>query len=228
MNTLTLTPESHTRGVRSTVLWLLAIMALLLGGFVYQFTRPQPMSPQALEAAGAVLFDVPRRLTPFTLQDQHGQPFTPERLTGHWNLLFFGFTHCPDMCPEALASLNQVAAALARQGVAPGSVQYVFVSLDPARDGPAELAPYVRHFNPGFVGVTGEFLSLHGFATELNVAFTKVPGNGENYQVDHSGNLVLINPRGDYQGFIRQPLQPERIAAVVESLQMRWDQGVSP
>ena len=97
------------------------------------------------------------------------------------------------------------------------------VSVDPARDDVAVLSQYVPYFNPDFTGVTGDFLDIHRFATALNTPFRKVPGQGENYQVDHSANLVLINPRGDYHGFFRAPLDLAKLKVTYRSVRAVWE-----
>ena len=78
-------------------------------------------------------------------------------------------------------------------------------------------------FNPDFTGVTGEFLDIHRFATSLNTPFRKVPGQGENYQVDHSSNVVLINPRGDYHGFFKAPLDQGKMKLTYRSARAIWE-----
>ena len=99
----------------------------------------------------------------------------------------------------------------------------VMISVDPARDTVPVLAQYVPYFNPEFLGVTGEFLDVHRFATSLNTPFRKVAGQGENYQVDHSANVVLINPRGDYHGFFKAPLDLAKMKVTYRSARSWWD-----
>ncbi len=99
----------------------------------------------------------------------------------------------------------------------------VMVSVDPARDTVEQLASYVPYFNPDFTGVTGDFLDIHRFATALNTPFRKVPGQNENYQVDHSANVVLINPRGDYHGFFKAPLDLAKMKVTYRSARVMWD-----
>jgi protein SCO1/2 len=97
------------------------------------------------------------------------------------------------------------------------------VSVDPARDTVQQLASYVPYFNPEFTGVTGEFLDVHRFATALNTPFRRVPGQGDSYQVDHSANVVLINPRGDYHGFFKAPLDMTKMKMTYRSARALWD-----
>ena len=103
------------------------------------------------------------------------------------------------------------------------NTQVVLVSVDPARDTPDKLAPYVSYFHSDFIGVTGEFLSLHRFATQLNIPFSKVPNGGDNYLMEHSGNVALINPQGHYQGFFKAPLDLAKLNATYGSIRLSAD-----
>ena len=98
------------------------------------------------------------------------------------------------------------------------STQVMLVTVDPARDTVEQLGQYVPYFNQSFVGVTGEFLKVHSFATNLSAPFQKVPGGGKNYLVDHSSYIFVINPRGDYHGFFKPPFSPEGFAYNYESV----------
>lgn len=116
---------------------------------------------------------------------------------------FFGFTHCPDICPTTLAELAQLKAQLA--GTEASATRVVMLSVDPARDTPERLAQYVPYFHADFVGVTGEFSEILSVAQRLNAPFRKVSEPDASYQMEHSANVVLMNPRGDYHGFFARP-----------------------
>ncbi|MDY0005318.1 MAG: SCO family protein, partial [Spongiibacteraceae bacterium] len=160
------------RGILATVIGVVIFVCVVVGGFVYTMTAPRAMSDAELKANGAYLFEAARDIGDFRLLNANGQPFVPADLQGHWSLVFFGFTHCPDICPTTLALLKQLYDQLE-----PGlrrSTQVVLVTVDPARDTPDKLLPYVQYFDPDFVAVTGEFLDIHRFATALNIPFRKV------------------------------------------------------
>ncbi|WP_116368454.1 SCO family protein [Parahaliea mediterranea] len=209
------------RGIQWTVAVVVLFMVVVVAGFVHRIGLPRIMSEPEMKANGAYMFETPRDIGEFALVDQAGKPFTPARLEGHWTLVFFGFTYCPDICPTTMSFLNDFVGEL--EGTEAADTQVVMVSVDPARDTPEQLAQYVPYFNPAFVGVTGEFLDLHRFATALNTPFRKVPGQGENYQVDHSANVVLINPRGDYHGFFKAPLDLAKMKVTYRSARYLWD-----
>lgn len=193
----------HRRGIYLTVALLLAFVVILVGGFVYTMLQPRPLTDAQLRANNTFLFEQVRDIGQFALVDDENRPFTPASLRGRWSLLFFGYTFCPDICPTTLALLSQFYGQLKPEYAK--DTQIVMVSVDPARDTPAKLHQYVDYFNTQFRGVTGEFMALQQFATSLNVPFRKVPGGGDHYAVEHSGNIVIIDPNGHYIGFFRAP-----------------------
>lgn len=204
------------RGIRLTVAVMVVFVVALLAGFVYVMTAPRTLSADELKANGAYLFEKPRELSPFQLLNQDGRPFTAADLKGHWSLLFFGFTFCPDVCPTTMAELSEFYGKL--DPAVAADTRILLVSVDPARDTPEKLKEYVTYFNPRFKGVTGEFLTLHRFATELNIPFSKVPGGGENYQVEHSANIALVNPQGHYVGFFKAPHEVPKLLVTYQSI----------
>lgn len=213
--------REQARNIRLTVFFLVGIILLIVGMFVRQFVAPERLDPAWLKAHGTHLFDTPRSFGELKLIDHRGEDFTGAAFAGAWNVLFFGYTFCPDICPTTLALLRQVAAELQPASENRAPVRVYLVSVDPARDTPEQLARYVTHFSPDFTGLTGEFLDIHRFATALNTPFRKQVDGGENYAVDHGANLVLLNPRGDYAGFITPPFDKERLVQVLETLRRR-------
>jgi protein SCO1/2 len=161
------------------------------------------------ELQSGTLLKQPRALPELQLTDQDGQPFTRKSLEGQWNLVFAGFTYCPDVCPTTLALLKQVQSRLA-----PQQFRVVFLSVDPERDTPERLKKYVRHFSADFVGVTAGEPQLAEVARGIGFAYAKVPGaTPESYQMDHSAALALINPQGQIVGYFSPPFEIERLAA---------------
>ncbi len=212
----------QSRNIKLTVVGLLVLIAIIVGGFINQISQPRVMTKSELKLNGAFMFDTPRAVPDFALVDHHGQPFTPDSLKGQWTLVFFGFTYCPDICPTTMAFLSRFVGEL--DGLPErDDTRVVMVSVDPARDTPERLAEYVPYFNPEFTGVTGEFLDIHRFATALNTPFRKVPGQDENYLVDHSANVVLVNPRGDYHGFFKAPLDLAKMKVTYRSVRAVWE-----
>ncbi len=214
--------DNTSRNIKLTVAGLLLFIGIIVAGFVNKISQPRVMTDTELKINGAYMFELPRALPPFALTDHHGEVFDNARLQDKWTLVFFGFTHCPDICPTTMALLSQLTNKL--EGLPEAEdTQVVMVTVDPARDKVEQLALYVPYFNPDFVGVTGEFMDIHRFATNLNTPFRKVPGQGEDYQIDHSANVVLINPRGDYHGFFKAPLDLAKLKVTYRSVRVVWD-----
>ncbi len=169
--------------------------------------------PEPPRLAGGTLLPSSRELAPFTLVDHHNAPFTRDSLRGQWSFAFFGYTHCPDVCPNALGMLKRVETLLEADGETP-LPRVLFVSVDPARDTPETLANYVSYFHPAFLGVTGEDSELKRLTRQLGILYGRSPGQeNEDYLVDHSAAIILFNPEGNYQALFGVPHDPQKIAA---------------
>jgi protein SCO1/2 len=204
-----------------TVGLILLFIAIVLGSFIHRIQQPRVMTQTEMRANGLFLFETPRDPGAFALEDHRGEPFTAGRLEGGWTLLFFGFTHCPDICPTTMSFLADLHRQL--ESTEAADTRVVMVTVDPARDTPEALADYVPYFHPDFVGVTGEFLDILSFAQTFNAPFRKVTAEDGSYQVDHSANVILVNPRGDYHGFFRAPLDLAKVKVTYRSARYLWD-----
>lgn len=189
--------------IRMTIAVIVAFIILVIYGFAWRMNQPVIMSNEELQINGAIVLDKPRIFSDFELQDHRGDVFNLERMQGIWTIVFFGFTHCPDICPTTLAMLNETYSKL--KDSEKERVQVVMVSLDPERDTVEKLAEYVPYFNPAFTGVTGNKHLIRRLTAELNVAYNQVPLSGDDYTVDHSTQLILVNPMGHYHGFFKAP-----------------------
>lgn len=209
------------RGVWITVAVIVLFITVVVTSFVHRVSQPRIMGATEMRANGLFLFETPRDPGEFALVDHRGEAFTPARLEGHWTLIFFGFTHCPDVCPTTLSFLADLQRQLETTEAA--DTQVVMVSVDPARDTVARLSGYVPYFHPDFVGVTGEFIDILNFARTFNAPFRKVTEPDGSYQVDHSANVVLVNPRGDYHGFFKAPLDLAKVKVTYRSARYLWE-----
>lgn len=209
------------RSVRLTIVGVLLFMTVVVASFIHRIGEPRVMSVAETRANGLFIFGTPRALGDFSLVDHNAKPFTHSALAGHWTLVFFGFTHCPDICPTTMAKLAELKAQLANTEAR--DVRVAMVSVDPARDTSERLAEYVPYFHPDFLGVTGEFADILSFAQRLNVPFRKVSEPEGSYQMEHSANVMLINPRGDYHGFFRAPLDIPKMRVTLRSTQYLWE-----
>ena len=189
--------------IRITIAFLLGFIVLVVYGFSWRISQPVIMSDEDLRINGAIVFDKPRIFSDFELVDHRGEAFNLARMKDIWTIVFFGFSHCPDICPTTLAMLNDTYSKL--KDSEKQRLQVVMISLDPQRDTVEKLAEYVPYFNQQFTGVTGNQRAIRLLAAELNVAHNPVPLDGDDYTIDHSTHLVLINPMGHYHGFFKAP-----------------------
>lgn len=197
--------------IQKTVFILVALVALVIGLTVYKvLNAEQQLDTAELLDAGIVLLPQGRDVPDLTLTNQDGEPMSMEQLEGRWNVLFFGYTFCPDICPATLAELRHL------RGKLPDDInqrlQPILVSVDPARDTPEQLKKYLEYFGAGFLGLTGPLDDIQALANAVGVPFIPADTTKENYTVDHGGNLALIGPDGRLRGFIRAPLRTEKLA----------------
>lgn len=190
---------------------LIAMAALIaaIGGALSAsyLLKQKPLEPDDLRAT---YLPGGKPLRPFQLVDHRGERFDNQRFDGHWTWVFFGYTHCPDACPTALAVLNAAAEDLQKKAPAL-PLQVLMVSVDPARDTPERLAAYVPYFNPNFIGATGSAEELATLTRDLGIVYVinkPAPGSS-GYLVDHSTAILLINPKGQLQAIFGQPHTPQ-------------------
>ena len=130
----------------------------------------------------------------FSLLDVNGNEITEAALAEQWSLMFFGYTHCPDVCPITLSVMKEVAATLEADSSPP--LQVVFMTVDPVRDTPEIMKNYVSFFSEEFVGISGDLNATHELTRALGIvaAFTANKDNPENYLVDHTASMLLVDP----------------------------------
>ena len=200
------------RGVflrRATFLVLASALGLGAGWWASDRGWGEPPSPPS--SAPGVLWPDPQAIGAFSLLDHHGRAFTRERLDGAWTFMFFGYTHCPDVCPTTLATLRQVEASVSERASAPR--QHVLVSVDPARDRIEVLAQYVPWFGSSFLGVTGSDDELSKLARQLGVAYFHGEAKADgSYLVEHSASIMLIDPWGRLVALFGMPHRADTIA----------------
>ena len=201
----------HIRSGKILLPWLAAGAALLAGIVAASLLLRPPAPPQLSD--GVTRLDPPRTLGDFVLTDHHGATFDAQRLAGRWSFLFFGYTHCPDICPTTLTSLNVAARAIAALPAAPPAPQYVFVSIDPERDTPEQLGKFIPYFNREFLGVTGAPAAIADFTRQLSVMYLKVDGERpDGYLMDHSAAILLLDPQGRFHALFSPPFDPRAMA----------------
>ncbi len=173
-------PTAHRRTLIPMLGIALAFL-LVLGGFVAQ--RTSTASPSASGIGG-----------PFTLVDQNGATVTSANFKGEPTLVFFGYTHCPDVCPTTLDSLSQMLRALGPDRKAAA----LFITLDPSRDTPAVMKDYLSSFDPRIIGLTGSQSAIDDVAHAYRVYAKMVPTGDGGYSVDHTGVVYLMDKDGAF------------------------------
>lgn len=200
----------------STLLILATAVALGAGLWVGQrwFSGSASLTP---ELQGALAYPEPRPLPPFTLQQSDGTPLDQDELAGRWTLVFFGFTHCPDICPMTLAQLAQ---AEKQWQALPDDQQpqVLFVSVDPERDTPELAGRYATHFSPAFLAATASHEVLEPFARTMGMVYMQSPLEGGGYTVDHSSSIAVLDPEGRLVALMRPPFDAAVIAADMRAL----------
>ena len=200
-------------------LLLVGVAVFVIGvGIWVGWTIPFFGSSAPPEAAG-IVFDDPQKIDTVQLVDHAGEEFDVERLQNRWSLIYFGFTNCPDLCPLTLTQFAKLDEELGIEPTPP--IQYIFVSVDPDRDTPDRLGAYVEFFLPELIGVTGNSADLEKFASQLAVGFKAHSDEGENYPVDHSNAILLVNPAAEFQAVLTAPHTTERLAADFRAIQ-KW------
>jgi len=218
--------------IKSTLLLCFVFISIVLVMFVISVTRVPQLSVEEMRSKGVFILPRPRDIADFELLDHTGAAFDRTNFEGQWSFVFFGFVSCPDVCPTSMAVLGTVDRQL-QSGDLELAEQFqgVLVSVDPDRDSLEALGAYATAFSPRFLGVTGPREDLVKLTNQVNVAFAKVPlaweqtQNPQNaeavadaYTVDHTGNIVIINPKGHYHGFIKLPHDPETIRLTFQTL----------
>lgn len=163
---------------------------LIVTSLIFMVLGCGPKSPPQ---TNALLYQEAKIVKPFVLQDQNGQQVTNQNLTGNWTLLFLGYTSCPDICPMTLAKLTQITKELSPNF----AINVWFVSVDPKRDNAEKRKLYIDYFNPDFTAVSAEHKHLFPFVRNLGLVYAiHDDGESENYTVDHSASVTLVDPNG--------------------------------
>ncbi len=165
---------------------------------------------------GSILSPERKIAVPALVKDD-GSVFTLDDLTGHWSLLFFGYTHCPDICPTTMGVVAQAKKiATENNHLFP---QVIFISVDPERDKVEMLSEYVQYFDKDFIGVTGDEKLIKALTLQMSVVYMKMPVDNNSattsaeggYLIDHSAALLLLNPEGKLVAFLNPPHDPKTI-----------------
>ena len=199
-------------GIKNIII-AVVLGAALAGGIFVATLAGKPVLPKS-----AFILPILDDLPEFTLQDQSGELVNADTFRGQFDLVFFGFTHCPDICPTTLQLLATVKKRLLESG-SDDLPRIVLVSVDPERDTPELLSQYVDYFGNDNLGVTGDLSEIRKLTSALGIYFEKVPNNpansnssddsssddGDNYTVNHSAAVLVINPDGQFSALFSAP-----------------------
>jgi protein SCO1/2 len=212
-------PTSSKRNHSRAIFVAIAVFGLLVGAGVGDLTGPGgPTDPRPQLAEATVLFGQERALPEFALTAHDGQDFDRAAFADQWTLLFFGYTHCPDVCPITLDTLNTMLSHVTETKVRK-QLKVVFVSVDPERDTLERLSMYVPFFNPEFVGATGSDTELKKLAAALGAVYLLgEPEADGSYTVDHSSRLLLIGPDARFTAVLSDRTAPSVLAGDLSTI----------
>lgn len=196
------------QGGRALIIALVAVAALLAGLII-----ARGLLEESVELQAASIYPEARTLAPFEFEDAKGSAFTEDNLQGRLSLLFFGFTNCPDICPDTLGMLARSMDKLETMRI-DSMPQVVFVSVDPQRDAGNTMQDYVDYFDDRFRAVTGDDEALAALTGQVGAMFVRhSPDESGYYAVDHSGMIVIVDPQGRMIGRFPPASDADAIAA---------------
>lgn len=201
----------------SRVSWPILVGMIVLGiaalfvGCQYGLKKYSSTSAMPDLIAGTV-FPQPRAIIPFSLVDNQGHPFTNANLKNHWTFMFFGFTNCSHICPTTMTELSKIYQILDRKNIQ--EPQFVMITIDPERDNVQTMNTFVTAFNKNFIGLTGTQGQIDNLARALNVVVMKIQPQSDAANqdtIDHSGTIMLVNPRGNLVAVFTMPHSAKKI-----------------
>ena len=189
--------------MNKTILTMLALVLLTACS-----SEPEPLKvPDSIQ--GLFIDSPATKLPAFKFTDHNGKTFDNSNFKGQWSLVFFGYTHCPDVCPTSLTIMDKVS----KQKGLPADTQYVFVSVDPKRDTPDKLKDFVSYFNAEFIGATGEKAELDKFQEPLGVIYDyEGDTSSDDYIVNHFAAIYLIDPKGRERAYVLPPHSEKQVS----------------
>ncbi|BCA94096.1 photosynthetic protein synthase I [Legionella antarctica] len=201
------------KGVTLTVTILLALAGLFAGIFLSQHLHfKKKIDPAVFHGT---YLENPRTVNQFSLTGIDQKPFDNSSLQGRWTLVFFGFTNCGYLCPTTMAEIGKMYRILDEKGLK-NLPRVVMISIDPDRDSLEKLDHYVTSFHPAFYGASGEEDAIKLMTREMGIAYGKVANKDstdpQNYDVQHSGALMLFNPQGELNAFFTTPHHADLLA----------------
>jgi len=200
-----------SKSLFTTLILGVIIIVSAVGYILYQQGR---VSRADLDNLSATVFRAPRIINPFELTDQNGKRFNQDSLKDNWSFIFFGYTNCPDVCPNTLSMMNVVAIKLESEQRDKQTPRFIMVSVDPERDTVKQLSEYIPYFNNAFIGLTGTSKQqIDTITKQFGIPYfiNKKSADDKDYAVEHSGALLLVNPQGNLHALFSSPHDPARL-----------------
>ena len=200
---------------RKGLAFLLAIAVAVTALIGWRLSSDAVVKPP--EEIEDYLFWQAKGLTEFKLIGANSKQLVLNDLKGKWSFIFFGYTHCPDVCPVTLGTMGKAFKLLEQTSAVSQEIQGIFISVDPQRDTPESLKDYVSYFNNKFLGVTGEPAQLEAIARQMSALYTihpKEPQKSDTYLVSHNSTIFLVDPQGRLYGRFPPPQTPQELAEV--------------
>jgi protein SCO1/2 len=198
--------------------WIVVIVLACIGALAGAYVARTLMRPAVPSLEAGTALPQPRVLAPFDLVDTQGVAAKPETLRGNPSLVFFGFTHCPDVCPTTLALLTSVQKQAALQDEKLAGLKVVLISVDPERDTPEQLGKYIGSFGGDLIGLTGNPPEIVKATRSFGVAAARVELAGGNYTMDHSAAVFVLDSQARIVAVFTPPLSAAALTRDVKRL----------
>ena len=192
----------------------MVVLAILAAGTGFYVSLKQSQNQQQANIPTTpniegLFWPKPKQMNDFNTLDHNGTKFGVEQLTGKWSFIFFGYTHCPDVCPITMSVMADVYQKLMNEHK---DIQTIFVSVDPDRDTTEKLAQYVSYFNEDFIGLGGDKEKVDSLTKQIGVAYyLNNAEQNEDYLVDHSASIFLFDPKARMIGKLSAPHESNKI-----------------
>lgn len=214
---------NKTSGLRVAFALVSVVSIAFVAG--YYFAQSQKIVSHGIvepPRVGGFIWPPPPPIDRFKLTDTSGVPFNENQLNDHWTLIFFGYTHCPDICPVTMQTLKIVSEKLTGNQVFDRKGQVLFVSVDAERDTPEVLRIYADYFNPQFLAATAPPEELYQLTAQFGMQFMKISGSkADEYFFDHPSSILLVGPDNRVTGVFTPPLDADDIARQIREI-VNW------
>jgi len=223
--------QSGALGRKNLAVLLIAAVVIAVAAAAFIGLRPgKEVIVKPPEEIEDYLFWEAKELADFKLIGADNRTLGLGDLKGKWSFVFFGYIHCPDVCPLTMGILGQAFKLIEKNPAAHQEIQGIFVSVDPRRDTPELLKEYASYFSGKFVGVTGDTAQVDAFSRQMSALYTIHPKDpkesGDNYTVTHNSTVFLVDPQGRLYGRFPPPQLPQEIAGIFLKIHTFYNERV--